>query len=70
MVDLFGEKILDVPYYYMSEDLELNGMRVCVSRTGYTSELGYEIYLYDAMANGMKPLEHGARDRQRRTISA
>ncbi len=53
MVDLFGEKILDVPYYYMSEDLELNGMRVCVSRTGYTSELGYEIYLYDAMANGV-----------------
>ena len=27
-------------------------MRVCVSRTGYTSELGYEIYLYDATANG------------------
>ena len=54
MVDLFGEKILDIPYYYMSEDMELNGMRVCVSRTGYTSELGYEIYLYDAMANGVK----------------
>jgi aminomethyltransferase len=52
MADLFGEKILDVPYYFMSEDMELNGMRVCVSRTGYTSELGYEIYLYDAMANG------------------
>jgi glycine cleavage system aminomethyltransferase T len=54
MVDLFGVKILDVPYYYMSEDMELNGMRVCVSRTGYTSELGYEIYLYDAMENGVK----------------
>jgi glycine cleavage system aminomethyltransferase T len=54
MVDLFGEKILDIPYYYMSEDMELNGMRVCVSRTGYTSELGYEIYLYDAMSNGVK----------------
>ena len=52
MVDLFGEEILDVPYYSMSQDLELNGMRVCVSRTGYTSELGYEIYLYDATANG------------------
>jgi aminomethyltransferase len=54
MVDLFGEKILDIPYYFMSEDMELNGMRVCVSRTGYTSELGYEIYLYDATANGGK----------------
>ena len=52
MVDLFGTEILDVPYYSMSQDLELNGMRVCVSRTGYTSELGYEIYLYDATANG------------------
>jgi aminomethyltransferase len=54
MVELFGEKILDIPYYFMSEDMELNGMRVCVSRTGYTSELGYEIYLYDATANGVK----------------
>lgn len=54
MVELFGEKILNVPYYYMSEDLELDGMRVCVSRTGYTSELGYEIYLYDATKNGVK----------------
>jgi glycine cleavage system aminomethyltransferase T len=54
MVDLFGEGILEVPYYYMSEDLELNGMRVCVSRTGYTSELGYEIYLYDATRDGVK----------------
>jgi glycine cleavage system aminomethyltransferase T len=54
MVELFGEKILDVPYYYMSGDLELDGMRVCVSRTGYTSELGYEIYLHDATKNGVK----------------
>jgi aminomethyltransferase len=54
MVDLFGEKILEVPYYSMSEDLELDGMRVCVSRTGYTSELGYEIYLYDATKHGVK----------------
>src|SRR3990170_2429990 len=54
MVDLFGEEILEVPYYAMSEDLELDGMRVCVSRTGYTGELGYEIYLYDATKNGVK----------------
>ena len=54
MVDLFGEAILDIPYYWMSEDLELDGMRVVVSRTGYTSELGYEIYLHDATANGRR----------------
>ncbi len=54
MVELFGEMILNVPYYYMSEDLELDGMRVCVSRTGYTSELGYEIYLHDATKNGVQ----------------
>jgi glycine cleavage system aminomethyltransferase T len=54
MIDLFGEKILEVPYYWMSGDLELDGMRVCVSRTGYTSELGYEIYLYDATKHGVK----------------
>jgi glycine cleavage system aminomethyltransferase T len=54
MVDLFSDEILEIPYYCMSEDLELEGMRVCVSRTGYTSELGYEIYLYDATKNGVK----------------
>src|SRR5699024_7527467 len=35
MVDLFGESILDVPYYYAVER-ELAGMQVVVSRTGYT----------------------------------
>ena len=54
MVELFGAGILDIPYYFMSQDLELDGMRVVVSRTGYTSELGYEIYLRDATANGQK----------------
>jgi glycine cleavage system aminomethyltransferase T len=26
-------------------DVELDGMRMCMSRTGYTGELGYQIYL-------------------------
>jgi glycine cleavage system aminomethyltransferase T len=34
---------------------EFNGMRVVVSRTGYTAELGYEIYLYEASRNGERP---------------
>jgi glycine cleavage system aminomethyltransferase T len=53
MVDLFGESILEVPYYFL-RPYELNGMKVLVSRTGYTAELGYEIYLYDASRNGVK----------------
>ena len=53
MTDLFGPEILDVPYYFMVER-ELNGMRVVISRTGYTGELGYELYLYDASRDGLK----------------
>jgi glycine cleavage system aminomethyltransferase T len=50
MVDLFGERILEIPYYFMRR-FELDGMKVLVSRTGYTGELGYEIYLNDATQN-------------------
>ncbi|MBA2575665.1 MAG: glycine cleavage system protein T [Euzebyaceae bacterium] len=53
MVDLFGDSILEVPYYYAVER-ELNGMDVVVSRTGYTAELGYEIYLRNASRDGAK----------------
>ena len=51
MVDLFGDSILDIPYYFMRA-YELDGMQVYVSRTGYTGELGYEIYLTEASRNG------------------
>ena len=53
MVDLFGDSILEIPYYYL-RPFELDGMKVLVSRTGYTGELGYEIYLYEASRNGVK----------------
>lgn len=53
IVDLFGEDILNLKYYYLSER-QLNGMDVIVSRTGYTSELGYEIYVKNASQNGAK----------------
>ncbi|WP_046471770.1 glycine cleavage T C-terminal barrel domain-containing protein [Allosalinactinospora lopnorensis] len=53
MVDLFGEDILDIGYYYCAE-YELDGMNVVVSRTGYTSELGFEIYLHNASRDGVK----------------
>jgi aminomethyltransferase len=53
MVDLFGDSILEVPYYY-TVDREIDGMRVTVSRTGFTAELGYEIYLHNATRDGIK----------------
>jgi glycine cleavage system aminomethyltransferase T len=51
MVDLFGEDILDLPYYFLRR-YDLDGMQVLVSRTGYTGEIGYEIYLVDASRHG------------------
>ena len=53
LVDLFGESILDIPYYFL-RPYELDGMRVLVSRTGYTGELGYEIYLYESSSHGTR----------------
>jgi len=53
MVDLFGDSIVDIPYYFMRA-YELDGMDVIVSRTGYTGELGYEIYLQNASRDGVK----------------
>src|SRR3712207_9198419 len=53
MTDLFGEGILDVPYYYMVHR-ELDGMELVISRTGYSGELGYELYLKNASRDGLK----------------
>jgi glycine cleavage system aminomethyltransferase T len=56
MVDLFGDSILEIPYYYL-HPYEIDGMNVLVSRTGYTSELGFEIYLYEASKYGVQMWE-------------
>jgi aminomethyltransferase len=53
LVDLFGDRVLEVPYYGLMK-AELDGMNVVVSRTGYTGEVGYEIYLHDASRHGQK----------------
>jgi glycine cleavage system aminomethyltransferase T len=45
--DLFGEKVLGLKYYFFTET-ELDGIPVVVTRTGWTSEVGYEVYLCDA----------------------
>lgn len=46
MVDLFGEQILEIKYYWFIET-DLDGIPVVITRTGWTSEVGYEIYLKD-----------------------
>jgi aminomethyltransferase len=54
MTELFGAEILDLPYYHLAQDLKLEGMDVFVSRTGYSGEIGYEIYLFDAYRHAQK----------------
>ena len=46
MVKLFGEDIRELKYYWLRE-YNLNDIPLIVSRTGWSSELGYEIYLRD-----------------------
>jgi aminomethyltransferase len=46
MVDLLGEAILDLKYYWWT-NAEIAGAPVVVTRTGWTSEVGYEVYLTD-----------------------
>ena len=46
MRKLFGESILELKYYWLRE-VELDGIPLVVSRTGWSSELGYELYLRD-----------------------
>lgn len=44
---LFGDEVLDLEYYYFLE-ADLDGIPVIVTRTGWTGEVGFEIYLRDS----------------------
>ena len=46
MAALFGEGIRDLKYYWL-DHFELDGIPLVISRTGWSSELGYELYLLD-----------------------
>ena len=46
VTDLFGPAILDLKYYFFRE-MQVDGIPVIVTRTGWTSEVGYEVYLLD-----------------------
>ena len=48
MEKMFGERIKRIPYYGLLHDT-LNGNKVTISRTGFSAEIGFEIYLHDAM---------------------
>jgi len=45
--ELLGDDILELKYYFFRET-ELDGIPIVVTRTGWTSEVGYEIYLCDS----------------------
>lgn len=46
MVKLLGREILDLRYYYWTE-AKIANVPVVVTRTGWTSEVGYEVYTTD-----------------------
>jgi glycine cleavage system aminomethyltransferase T len=48
MVKLLGEDILDLKYYFWTE-AKIAGVPVVVTRTGWTSEVGYEVYTTDTV---------------------
>jgi aminomethyltransferase len=50
MVDLFGDRIRELPYYGLME-AELADCPVVVSQTGFSGEKGYEIYVRNASHN-------------------
>jgi glycine cleavage system aminomethyltransferase T len=46
IADMFGEDVAGLRYYFCAQT-EVDGIPVVVSRTGWTGEVGYEIYLRD-----------------------
>jgi len=46
MVTLLGEEVKDLKYYFWT-DAKIAGVPVVVTRTGWTSEVGYEVYTTD-----------------------
>ena len=48
MTKLFGRRMLNIPYYGLMH-AKLGRLKVVISRTGFSGEVGYEIYLHDAV---------------------
>jgi aminomethyltransferase len=47
MIKIFGEQILDLKYYWFKQ-FSFKNTELIISRTGWSSELGYEIFLTDS----------------------
>ena len=47
MEKMFGSHVRQIPYYGLIHET-LNGHAVTISRTGFSAEVGFEIYLHDA----------------------
>ena len=48
---LFGDAVADLKYYWSAE-ASVDGIPVVISRTGWTGEVGYEVYLRDGSRGG------------------
>ena len=44
--DLLGDEVMDLRYYWFTRR-EVDGIPIILTRTGWTSEVGYELYLLD-----------------------
>ena len=53
MVSVFGSRLDDLPYYHTTP-ATLSGMEMIITRTGFTGEKGFEIYLKNSLRDGMK----------------
>jgi len=53
MKDVFGDRITEMKYYDMIH-AEVDGWKCVISASGFSTELGYEIYLEDATQNAEK----------------
>jgi len=51
--ELFGDRVLDIPYYHLLET-RIQDIDVVVARTGYSAGVGYEIYLRNADGQARK----------------
>ena len=56
MIKIFGEQILDLKYYWFKQ-FRFNHTELIISRTGWSSELGYEIFVTDSKV-GNELYEH------------
>ena len=56
MIEIFGEQISDLKYYWFKQ-FSFNNTELIISRTGWSSELGYEIFLTDSKV-GNELYEH------------